>query len=80
MHTCLQVMCASLTSGETGMDDIKHLCSFAKNHLVENGWLIIEHGYNQEKLVFDCFASNGYTQIEQRKDLSGHTRMTAGKL
>ena len=61
------------------MDDIEQLCLHAKNHLTNNGWLIIEHGYNQNQLVADCFAKNGYTQIEQKKDLSGHTRMTAGK-
>jgi len=70
---------SALTAGETGMDDIEHLCLYAKNHLVKNGWLIVEHGYNQKQLVADCFAENGYTEIEQRKDLSGHTRMTAGK-
>lgn len=69
---------SALISGETGMDDIEHLCLHAKNHLADNGWLIIEHGYNQKQLVAECFSENGYTQIEQKKDLSGHTRMTAG--
>ncbi len=70
---------SALTSGETGMDDIEHLCSRAKDHLVNNGWLIIEHGYNQKQQVADCFTENGYTDIEHKQDLSGHTRMTAGK-
>jgi release factor glutamine methyltransferase len=70
---------SALSSGKTGMDDIEHLCAHAKNHLKNNGWLIVEHGYNQEQLVSDSFAENGFTQIEQVRDLSGHTRMTAGK-
>ena len=69
----------ALTSGEAGMDDINHLCQHAKDHLASDGWLIVEHGYNQHQLVFDCFTNNGFTQIEQSRDLSGHTRMTAGK-
>lgn len=69
----------ALVSGHTGMDDIEHLCKHAKNHLLDNGWLIIEHGYNQKQLVADCFAKNAYTEIVQQKDLSGHTRMTAGQ-
>jgi len=32
---------SALTSGETGMDDIEHLCLHAKNHLAKNGWLIV---------------------------------------
>lgn len=70
---------SALSSGETGMDDIEHICSQAKDHLLKNGWLIVEHGYNQKQLVSDCFTRNGFKEIEQRQDLSGHTRMTAGK-
>jgi release factor glutamine methyltransferase len=61
------------------MDDIEHLCLHAKDHLAKNGWLIVEHGYDQAQMVAECFAKQGYTQVEQKKDLAGHTRMTAGK-
>jgi len=71
---------SALSSGRYGMDDIEHLCQHAKKYLADNGCLIIEHGYNQEQLVLDCFKKNGFTEIEQKKDLSGHTRMTAGKI
>ncbi len=70
---------SALISGTTGMDDIEHLCLHAKNHLTNDGWLIIEHGYNQKQQVADCLAKNGFTEINQKQDLSGHTRMTAGK-
>jgi len=71
---------SALTSGQTGMDDIEHLCLHAKEYLTERGYLAVEHGYNQKQQVADCFARNGYTNIEQKQDLSGHIRMTAGKL
>ncbi|MBT8134403.1 MAG: peptide chain release factor N(5)-glutamine methyltransferase [Gammaproteobacteria bacterium] len=70
---------SALNSGETGMDDIEHICSQANNHLLKNGWLIIEHGYNQKQQVSECFTRNGFKKIIQRQDLSGHYRMTAGK-
>ena len=70
---------SALSAGTTGMNDIEHLCAHAKNHLTQNGWLIVEHGYNQKQLVADCFAENDFVQIEQKQDLSGHIRMTAGK-
>lgn len=70
---------SALSAGATGMDDIEHLCQHANKHLKKNAWLIIEHGYNQKQLVSDCFTKNGFMQIEQKQDLSGHTRMTAGK-
>lgn len=71
---------SALISGSSGMDDIEQLCSQAKNYLTTNGWLIVEHGYNQQQQVADCFARNGYQQITQQADLSGQPRMTAGKI
>ncbi len=68
----------ALISGRTGMDDIEHLCSQAKNYLSASGWLIVEHGYNQKTLAAECFTRNGYKNIHQRNDLAGHCRMTAG--
>lgn len=70
----------ALASGITGMDDIEYLCAHAEDHLKNNGWLIVEHGYNQKQLVAECFAKNSFTEIEQQRDLSGHTRITAGKI
>ena len=69
---------SALTSGKTGMDDIEHLCSQAKNYLAKDGWLIVEHGYNQKSVVADCFTRNEYKNVSQRNDLAGHCRMTAG--
>lgn len=70
----------ALTAGDTGMDAIEYLCLHAKQHLRNDGCLIVEHGYDQKTVVNDCFARNNYSEIEQRQDLSGHTRMTVGKM
>ncbi|NOR42695.1 MAG: peptide chain release factor N(5)-glutamine methyltransferase [Gammaproteobacteria bacterium] len=69
----------ALISGETGMDDIEHLCLHAKDYLKEGGSFIVEHGYNQQHLVAECFTNNGYIDIKQKQDLTGHVRMTTGK-
>ncbi len=71
---------SALASGAEGMDDIEHLCLHAPQHLNNNGWLIIEHGYNQAQQVAECFTKNGFIKIEQQQDLSGHIRMTAACL
>ena len=70
---------SALIAGSSGMDDIEQLCEHARTYLNNDGWLIVEHGYNQQQLVADCFSINDFIDIEQVKDLSGHTRMTAGK-
>lgn len=71
---------SALTAGKSGMDDIEILCAQANSHLTKEGWLIVEHGYNQKQIVADCFTKNNFTNISQRLDLSGNTRMTAGKV
>jgi release factor glutamine methyltransferase len=70
---------SALISDNQGMKDIEHICSQAKGHLNNAGWLIVEHGYDQAEKVADCFAKNGYSEITQKKDLSSHIRMTAGR-
>jgi len=70
---------SALTAGKTGMDAIEHICSQARNHLKNDGVLIIEHGYNQQNLVAECFLKHGFFEVEQKQDLAGHIRMTAGK-
>lgn len=71
---------SALTSGEDGMDDIAYLCEQTPNHLKSNGWLIIEHGYNQQQAVAECFTKNHYRNIIQQQDLSNQPRMTAGQI
>ncbi len=68
----------ALSAGQTGMDDINHICQHAGQYMKKNAWLIIEHGYNQKQPVSSCFIENGFTHIKQKQDLAGHIRMTAG--
>lgn len=70
----------ALSAADKGMADIQNLCQQAPEYLKKNGWLIVEHGYNQQQAVAECFAQAGFDEITHRTDLSGHTRMTAGKL
>lgn len=70
----------ALTSGRNGMDAIEHLCQHAVKHMKPGGRLIVEHGYDQADMVYECFHRNGFINIEQTCDPGGHVRMTAGRL
>jgi release factor glutamine methyltransferase len=70
---------AALASGKQGMDAITHLTSQAGQRLTAGGWLIIEHGYDQQQLVYDCFKQGGFGDIVQLTDLAGQPRVTAGR-
>jgi release factor glutamine methyltransferase len=70
---------AALASGKQGMDAITHLARQAGQHLKAGGWLIVEHGYDQQQLVYDCFQQAGFENIVQLTDLAGQPRVTAGQ-
>ena len=70
---------AALASGERGMDAISHLAREAFRFLKTRGWLVVEHGYDQQQAVHECFERAGFARIVQRNDLAGLPRMTAGR-
>lgn len=70
---------AALTSGSEGLDDIDLILSAAKSHLNENGWIFLEHGYDQAESIQGLMRKYDYHSISTRKDLSGHERITFAK-
>ena len=51
----------------------------APQRLNAGGWLLVEHGYDQEAAVQELFQQAGFAQITTRKDLNGHPRVTGGQ-
>ena len=69
----------ALVSGLTGTEAIQYIIENAKNHIKPSGWLFIEHGYNQARILKDLFEKNGYQHIENAKDIHGVHRVTFGQ-
>ncbi|CAL4319697.1 peptide chain release factor N(5)-glutamine methyltransferase [Buchnera aphidicola] len=70
----------SLFSKKDGFSDIIHIIKNAKNYLKNKGWLLIEHGWKQKKIVQDLFKKNFYIHIKTYKDLNKLNRMTLGQI
>lgn len=70
---------AALVSGKLGMDAITHLALQAGQLLKAGGWLVVEHGYDQQQLVYDCYQRGGFENIVQLTDLADQPRVTAGR-
>ena len=68
----------ALTSGTQGMDDIQIITTQARGHLRAEGWLVFEHGYDQKQSSLTCLQAAGFEKIEQKNDLSGQPRISAG--
>lgn len=70
---------SALASGEDGLDDIRKIIDDCLIHLKPQGWLMLEHGYQQALQVADLMAKIGLTHIETIKDLGSNDRVTIGK-
>jgi release factor glutamine methyltransferase len=69
---------AALISGTDGLDDIRRICTQAKAHLRQKGWLIFEHGYDQAAQVRALLQQSGFEEIFSARDLSGIERVSGG--
>ncbi len=70
---------SALTSGPDGLDDIRHIAHHAPEHLSDDGWLLVEHGYDQGEQVREIFTGNSFIDVSTVKDLAGHDRITQGR-
>lgn len=70
---------SALTSGPDGLDDIRRIVQDCLIYMKPQGWLMLEHGYNQAQAVANLMAENGLVDIATIKDLGGNDRVTVAK-
>ena len=70
---------SALTAGADGLSDIRTIIQQAPSHLNTDGWLLLEHGWNQANAVAQLLRQQGFTDVQSRTDLGGNTRCTGGK-
>ena len=70
---------SALVSGSDGLDDLRLIISQAPDWLVEGGWLLVEHGFDQAEAVAQLFHTRGFKAVETRQDYGNRDRMTLGQ-
>ncbi len=70
---------SALIADNHGLSDIERIATAARRHLLPQGHLLIEHGYNQQDQVQAIFSQLNYRNIVTYPDLSGHPRVTYGQ-
>ncbi len=70
---------SALVAGKDGLADIRRLIAFSQSHLVPEGWLLLEHGYDQAEAVRALFKQHTYESITTYQDLAGLPRVTVGQ-
>jgi release factor glutamine methyltransferase len=69
----------ALASGPDGLDDIRQIVQDCLIYLKPQGWLMLEHGFNQAQAVADLMAEHGLVDITTLKDLGGNDRVAIAK-
>ncbi len=69
----------ALASGIDGLDDIRRIVAEASKQLLANGWLMIEHGFQQAQAVQTLMNTAGFKAVSTLQDLANHDRVTLGQ-
>ncbi|MET0265808.1 MAG: peptide chain release factor N(5)-glutamine methyltransferase [Duganella sp.] len=70
----------ALTDHADGLSALRILVAGAPAHLAPQGWLLMEHGYDQAAAVRDLLAAAGYAEVQSWRDLAGIERVSGGRL
>lgn len=70
---------SALVADNQGLADLELIVSQAVAYLAKDGWLAVEHGYDQGAAVRELFLSEGYREVVTRRDLGGNERVTLGQ-
>ncbi|BAW81038.1 modification methylase HemK [Candidatus Nitrosoglobus terrae] len=69
----------ALVAGTDGLEALAYIARVAREHLVNGGWLILEHGYNQGSFLLKLLIKLGYQQVADFYDLAGLPRVAVGQ-
>ncbi len=70
----------ALAAGPDGLDALRIIIRDGPRHLRASGWLLLEHGYDQQDAVQDLMRRQGFQDITTHKDLAGQPRVTEGRI
>lgn len=70
---------SALVAAGGGLADIRHIAANAGQHLLPEGWLLLEHGWQQGADVRQILRDNDFCAVETRQDYGGNDRVTLGK-
>lgn len=69
----------ALASGSDGLDAIREIVDGAPSHLKKSGWLLLEHGFDQQQSVLELLIAAGFDKVCGHKDLAGIPRVVSAK-
>lgn len=70
---------SALVSGADGLDAIRQIVDQAPGYLLADGWLLLEHGWEQSPSVCELLRRRGLSAVQSWPDLAGHLRVSGGQ-
>lgn len=64
----------ALVAGVDGLRHLRAIATQAREHFTRDGWLLLEHGYDQGPAMMELLATLGYRNIQDHPDLAGVPR------
>lgn len=70
---------SALAAGPEGLDDLRAIIAGAPGHLDLGGWLLLEHGADQQPAVLEMLAAHGLSECRGHRDLAGLPRAVSAR-
>ncbi len=70
---------SALIAENKGLADLEFIIAHATHYLTQQGWLLVEHGYDQGAAVRDLFAANCFDDVNTFRDFGRNERVTVGR-
>ena len=70
----------ALTDHADGLSALRIISQQAAEYLSGDGWLLMEHGYDQAEAVRDLLSTNNFTEVQSWCDLAHIERVSGGKI
>lgn len=70
---------AALVAGVDGLDALRTIIAQAPNCLKPDGWLVLEHGYDQGETVPALLRERGFIEVSDHQDAAGCPRTACGR-
>jgi release factor glutamine methyltransferase len=69
----------ALTDRADGLSALRTISAGAAAYLAPQGWLLMEHGYDQAEQVRQLLLENGFSEVQSWRDLAGIERVSGGR-
>ncbi|OBT16055.1 protein-(glutamine-N5) methyltransferase, release factor-specific [Vibrio sp. UCD-FRSSP16_10] len=70
---------SALIAADNGFADLRYIARHAREYLANDGWLLMEHGFEQGEGTRQILIDMGYQSVSTEQDYTGQDRVTLGQ-